>query len=135
MINSANSHQTGGVHYLGMDIQPWDIFDTWNAERQIGFHLGNIVKYSLRLGNKDDPIQEARKIAHYAQKLVEVLELAQAEALPDDIPWQRWADVDQADSFLQAQQDARLAQHMEDAWGGIQTMYRKKAKKAARKRS
>ena len=69
----ANDRQEGGDHYLALGIEPWTVIDTWSQERQIGFHLGNILKYAMRLGVKDEPLQEARKIQHYAEKLVEVL--------------------------------------------------------------
>jgi hypothetical protein len=65
--------QKGGDHYLKMAIQPWDVVDTWPKEQQIGYHLGNLVKYTLRFGKKDDLVVSAEKIAHYSQKLLEVV--------------------------------------------------------------
>lgn len=67
---------------MALPVQPWDVIDTWGLEQQIGFHLGNILKYAMRFGNKDAPLQEARKLAHYAQKLVEVLETEQGTVAP-----------------------------------------------------
>lgn len=70
----AKEHQEGGEHYKQMGVQPWDVIDTWPIEQQIGYHRGNVLKYTMRLGNKDERLQEAKKIRHYADKLIEVLE-------------------------------------------------------------
>ncbi len=68
-----SARDKGSPHYTAMDIQPWDVIDTWPVEQQIGFHRGNILKYAMRLGHKDEALLEARKIAHYANKLIEIL--------------------------------------------------------------
>jgi hypothetical protein len=68
------SAQEGAVHYKMMDIEPWDVIDTWPAEQQVGYHRGNLLKYTMRMGSKDERLKEAKKIKHYAEKLVEVLE-------------------------------------------------------------
>ena len=65
--------QDGSAHYKTLAIEPWDVIDTWPRDQQIGYHRGNILKYTMRMGHKDDAIQEAKKIRHYAEKLVEVL--------------------------------------------------------------
>jgi len=72
--DNPNDIQTGGTHYKDMGIEPWDVIDTWPSEQQIGYHRGNILKYTMRMGSKDERLKEAKKIAHYAQKLVSVLE-------------------------------------------------------------
>lgn len=69
----ANAVQFGGNHYKTMGVEPWDVVDTWPIEQQIGYHRGNGMKYLMRLGNKDEALQEAQKALHYIQKLVEVL--------------------------------------------------------------
>jgi len=69
----ANDVQEGGTHYKDMTIQVWDVIDTWPIEQQIGYHRGNVLKYLMRMGSKDERLKEAKKAAHYAQKLVEVL--------------------------------------------------------------
>lgn len=68
------SYQEGGAHYKSLPIEPWDIIDTWPINQQIGYHRGNILKYTMRLGIKDEELKEAKKIRHYADKLIEVLE-------------------------------------------------------------
>ena len=72
----AGDEQYGGDHYKKMQIQPWDIVNDWPVEQQIGYHRGGVLKYVMRMGTKDERLQEAKKAMHYAQKLVEVLEKA-----------------------------------------------------------
>ena len=62
------------THYKGLGIEPWNVVDTWPIEQQIGYHRGNLLKYTMRLGVKDAALKEAKKIRHYAEKLIEVLE-------------------------------------------------------------
>jgi len=69
----ANSKQVGGDHYKRMGVQTWDVVDTWPRDQRIGYYRGNALKYIMRLGNKDEEIQEAGKGIHYLEKLVEVL--------------------------------------------------------------
>lgn len=71
---AARDTQVGGDHYKTAVVQPWDVVDTWHIEQQIGFYRGNVLKYTMRMGKKDDDLTEIRKAAHYLQKLVEVLE-------------------------------------------------------------
>lgn len=71
---SARDIQVGGTHYKSLGVQPWDVVDTWPVEQRIGFYRGNAVKYLMRMGTKDENLQEIRKGAHYLQKLIEVLE-------------------------------------------------------------
>ena len=68
-----NANESGSDHYLKMDIQPWDVIDTWSLEQRIGYYRGNLLKYTLRMGSKDASVQEIRKAEHYAKKLIEVL--------------------------------------------------------------
>lgn len=77
---SARDRQEGGDHYLSMDIEPWDVIDTWPIEQRIGFYRGNALKYMLRMGTKDTTIQDAKKALHYLEKLVEIM--------PDEYPLQ-----------------------------------------------
>lgn len=72
--STANDKQEGGTHYKEMPIEPWDVIDTWPLEQQIGFFRGNVLKYTMRLGSKDEMLKEAKKCRHYAEKLVEILE-------------------------------------------------------------
>lgn len=69
----ANDEQAGGDHYKRMAIQPWDVVDTWPRAERIGFYRGNLLKYTMRMHDKDAPIDNIEKAAHYARKLAEVL--------------------------------------------------------------
>lgn len=72
-----NAGHTSGwydEHYQG-DIQPIEYMQAQFSKQEfIGGLLFNIIKYSSRLGKKDDPLKEARKILRYSQWLVEALE-------------------------------------------------------------
>lgn len=70
---SANDRQVGGSHYKGMAVEPWDVIDTWSREQRIGFYRGNALKYIMRMGAKDEQVQEIGKAQHYLQKLIEEL--------------------------------------------------------------
>ena len=72
-VRTANAKQVGGDHYKKMGIQTWDVVDTWPLEQQIGYYRGNALKYVMRIGAKDEEIQEAGKGIHYLEKLIEVL--------------------------------------------------------------
>ena len=71
---SANDTQIGGDHYKEMGIEPWDVIDTWPVAQQVGAYRAGALKYLMRMGTKDLPSQEARKAAHYCEKLAEVLD-------------------------------------------------------------
>lgn len=70
----ARDIQVGGDHYKSMNVQPWDVVDTWPIEQRIGYYRGGALKYTMRMGTKDENIQEISKGVHYMQKLVEVLQ-------------------------------------------------------------
>jgi hypothetical protein len=57
-----------------MGVPPWDVIDTWPIEQQIGAHRLAALKYIMRLGNKDDMLQEINKAGHCVDKLIQVLE-------------------------------------------------------------
>lgn len=61
-------------HYKQMVIEPWDVIDSWPIEQKKGFYRGNIIKYAMRLGSKDENLKEALKLLDYAKKLVEILD-------------------------------------------------------------
>lgn len=70
---SANSKQIGGDHYKNMGVEPWDVVDTWPLEQRIGAYRHGALKYLMRMGSKDEQLQEIKKAIHYLEKLVEVL--------------------------------------------------------------
>lgn len=71
---NANAIQHGGTHYKEMGVQPWDVVDTWPLEQRIGAYRHGALKYVMRMGTKDENVQEIKKAIHYLQKLIEVLE-------------------------------------------------------------
>jgi len=74
---SAQDRQEGGDHSKKMDVQPWDVIGTWPLEQQIGFYRGNAPKYTMRMGTKDEQLQEVKKARHYLDKLIEVIQQGQ----------------------------------------------------------
>ena len=72
----ANDKQFGGEHYKNMGVEPWDVVDTWPLEQRIGAYRHGALKYLMRMGSKDEQLQEIKKCGHYIEKLIEVLESA-----------------------------------------------------------
>lgn len=72
-VKTANAKQVAGDHYTKMDIEPWDVIDTWPLEQRIGFYRGNALKYIMRCGTKDERLQEIKTAAHSVEKLIEIL--------------------------------------------------------------
>jgi hypothetical protein len=69
----ADEIQVSGSHYKDMPIQPWALMEAvLTPEEFRGFLKGNIIKYSMRAGRKEDS-DDAGKAQHYMQKLQEVL--------------------------------------------------------------
>ena len=71
-VTSGNAKDA--MHYQVGRIQPIELMqDVMTSEQLKGFLRGNIMKYSLRLGHKDDELKEAEKIKAYASMLVDLL--------------------------------------------------------------
>jgi hypothetical protein len=70
---SAKDYMVGGSHYKELKIEPWDVADTWPVEQQIGVYRHGALKYLMRMGKKDEQVQELKKSIHYIEKLIEVL--------------------------------------------------------------
>jgi hypothetical protein len=75
----ANQRQVAGDHYKTMGVQPWDVVDTWPLEQQIGAYRHGALKYLMRMGSKDERLQEIEKGIHYLEKLAEVLRTVKGE--------------------------------------------------------
>lgn len=70
----ADATQVGGSHYKDMPIQPWAVMQAvLSPEEFRGFLKGNIIKYSMRAGQKNGALDDGDKARHYAEKLSEVL--------------------------------------------------------------
>jgi Protein of unknwon function (DUF3310) len=74
-VDKANDIQVGGKHYKEMSVQPWDVIDSFTHEQRIGFYRGNAIKYIMRMGTKDECLNEIKKARHYLDKLIEVLDI------------------------------------------------------------
>jgi len=71
----ANKEQVGGIHYVAMKIQPWEVMESvLTRDEFIGFLKGNVIKYSMRQGRKPDALDDAEKAHHYRMKLKEMLD-------------------------------------------------------------
>lgn len=70
----ADDVQVDGTHYKDMPMQPWAVMEAvLTRDEFIGFLKGNIIKYSMRAGQKAGATKDGEKAAHYKQKLDEVL--------------------------------------------------------------
>lgn len=56
-------------HYQGGKFEVIDIIEDFN----LGFHLGNVVKYVLRAGKKDATIQELEKAKWYLDRYIQTI--------------------------------------------------------------
>ena len=57
MVNHPN-------HYQGQKFEVIDIIEDY----QLGFHLGNVLKYILRAGRKSDRVEDLRKAVWYLER-------------------------------------------------------------------
>jgi len=73
-VLKAGDKQVAGTHYKDMGVEPWDVVDTWPLEQRIGAYRHGALKYLMRMGSKDEQLQEIKKCGHYIEKLIEVLE-------------------------------------------------------------
>ena len=51
-------------HYTHGDIEPIDAIEAW----QLGFCLGNVVKYVARAGHKGDRLEDLKKASWYLER-------------------------------------------------------------------
>jgi len=59
-VNHPPYYSTGGIEAIDV-IEAWDL----------GFHLGNCVKYISRAGRKGDRLEDLKKAAWYLDRLIE----------------------------------------------------------------
>jgi hypothetical protein len=88
---SAKDKQEGGNHYKNMGVEVWDVVDTWPIDQQIGAHRFAALKYLMRMGSKNDSIEEIKKSIHTQEKLIEVLEAKKRQRI--DKTLDRWCGV------------------------------------------
>lgn len=69
---------TNSKHYEILAIEPWEIMEkNFTTEEFVAYLKGNIIKYTLR--SKGQDLSDAEKIKHYAEKLIEVLEIKESD--------------------------------------------------------
>lgn len=72
-MNNENNNETKKEmvnhpdHYQGNGLEVIDVIESFN----LGFNLGNAVKYILRCGKKDDPVQELLKASWYIERQIQ----------------------------------------------------------------
>lgn len=64
------------LHYMGES--QYDVID-FCKDYNLNFNRGNIVKYVVRAGKKDDELQDMRKALDYLLREITYLEKKQAE--------------------------------------------------------
>jgi hypothetical protein len=55
------------IHYKGKDLEAIDVIEAFN----LGFNLGNVIKYILRYGKKEDGIEDLKKAQWYLNREIE----------------------------------------------------------------
>jgi len=59
------------AHYCeGRSIEPLDVIEDW----ELGYHLGNALKYISRAGRKGNAAQDIRKAIFYLSRYASILE-------------------------------------------------------------
>lgn len=66
-------------HYRSGGMEAIDVIEAFKLDRD--FCLGNCAKYLLRLGRKDDELQDAKKCRWYLDRYIKRLEEQEAEHL------------------------------------------------------
>lgn len=67
---------TGPAHYLeGRDYEPRKVIEDWD----LGFYLGNVVKYIARAGRKNDMLEDLKKARQYLDWEIEKIEKKRSE--------------------------------------------------------
>ena len=79
------TNETGPEYYRLGSIQVWDFI----RDKELNFHLGNVIKYVCRAGHKEDDIEDLSKAIHYLSNEIEfrtgkrVQECVRGPELPD----------------------------------------------------
>ncbi len=64
------------AHYCYSEYEPKDVIRAWG----LNFNLGNVIKYVVRAGRKDDILQELNKAKQYLEFEIEAIEKERARA-------------------------------------------------------
>ena len=54
-------------HYVRGGLEAIDVIEAWD----LGFHLGNAVKYISRAGHKDDLVTDLKKAVWYLERVIQ----------------------------------------------------------------
>jgi hypothetical protein len=54
-------------HYTFGTIEVIEVIEDW----ELGFHLGNVIKYAGRAGKKDDEIEDLEKAQFYLNRYID----------------------------------------------------------------
>lgn len=80
-VRKVEEHDNHDKHYLEAVVEPIKVMEKLFTKEELkGFIKGNILKYRLRMGHKDDIQKEMDKIRVYEQWLVKI---ERGEALTD----------------------------------------------------
>ncbi len=70
-VHRGNDHAINHpAHYTFSDIEPITVIEAW----QLGFHLGNVVKYIARAGRKGNRLDDLKKARWYLDREIGRLE-------------------------------------------------------------
>ena len=58
------------AHYTQGGIETIDVIEAWD----LGFHLGNVVKYVARAANKGSELEDLRKARWYLDRKIKLIE-------------------------------------------------------------
>ena len=61
------TNDQGPSYYRRGPIDVWDFV----RQQELGFHLGNVIKYVCRAGHKDNDIEDLAKAIHYLSNEIE----------------------------------------------------------------
>ena len=64
------------AHYTFSAIEPIDVIEAW----QLGFHLGNVLKYIARAGRKGSKLSDLRKARWYLDREIKRMNEGSTEA-------------------------------------------------------
>lgn len=62
-------------HYTMHDIEPINVIESW----QLGFHLGNTIKYIARCEYKGTKLQDLKKARFYLDRCIKNMEAQESE--------------------------------------------------------
>ena len=75
MIEKKHEQSEQPDYYKSNGLSPMDAFEKGllSEEEFIGFIKGNVIKYTVRAGKKDDPIRDIDKAIDYLEWLKKVM--------------------------------------------------------------